>query len=237
MAMRVLGIIPARGGSKGLPRKNLCEVGGLSLVAHAIRCAELCTSLTETVVSTDDEEIAEAALDAGGSVYGLRPVVLATDTASSIDVCRFELGEAEQRDRVRYDAVCLLPPTTPLRLPSDVDLAIGMAAAFTEHPAVGVARCDWNPWWMLEATGPLGGSPCMPVMGGVYTNRQSFPATYRLTGSVYVMRPDDLTPRWLSRGVTPVDIPSLRAVDIDTKDDLLRARALVDAGAVELPWL
>jgi CMP-N,N'-diacetyllegionaminic acid synthase len=116
----ILGVIPARGGSSRVKRKNIREVGGKPLIAHTIKHAESSTTLTETVVSTDDEEIAAVAREHGGKVPFMRPAELATDTASSASVVSHALDWFSDRGK-EFDIICLLQPTSPLRLPTDID--------------------------------------------------------------------------------------------------------------------
>jgi N-acylneuraminate cytidylyltransferase len=125
--MRILGVIPARGGSKGVPRKNLAPVGGVPLVVRAVRAAADSTTLTRTVVSTDDEEIAAVAEAAGGDVPFRRPDELAADAAQAIPNIQHALREVEtQEDAAPYDAVMMLQPTTPFRTADDIDAAVAL---------------------------------------------------------------------------------------------------------------
>ncbi len=106
-----IAIIPARGGSKGLPGKNLRSLGGLPLIAHSIRFAHLCPEVERCIVSTDCEEIAKAARDAGGEVPFLRPPELAEDSTPMLPVLQHALRETELREGKRYELVILLQPT------------------------------------------------------------------------------------------------------------------------------
>lgn len=235
--MRTLGVIPARGGSKGLPGKNLALVGGKPLVWHAVRCAQMTGSITSLVCSTDDVSIADVALKAGADVFDMRPKHLSTDTASVIDVLDHELHQAQLRGE-EYDAVCLISPTTPLRMPSDID-RVTIEVARGGSVSTAITRCEWNPWLALEDVDGqvrLGLRSNNPWVGDV-AERQAYPTAYRLAGSVYCWRTENLGKDWLVGRFSGVEIPNLRAVDIDTEDDLRRARALVESGEVVLPWL
>ena len=112
--MNVLALIPARGGSKGLPRKNLLPLCGRPLVQWSVDTALSCTAIDSVVVSTDDDEIASIAVTAGAEVPFLRPAYLAGDTASSVDVIIHALDFLESQGRL-FDLVLLLEPTSPLR--------------------------------------------------------------------------------------------------------------------------
>ena len=145
----VLAVIPARGGSRGLPNKNIAILAGLPLIAHSIRLSKLCTEITSCIVSTDSNEIAAVARDYGAEVPFLRPAVLAQDDTPMWPVIRHALVEMEKRERLQYGSVLLLSPTSPGRLPEDVSRAIHLLEEDTS--AVGVvaaSRPSFNPRWV-----------------------------------------------------------------------------------------
>lgn len=121
---RVLCVVPARGGSKGLPRKNLREVAGAPLVVHAGRVASAVSAIDHAVVSTDDDEIAEVAQSAGLAAPFRRPEALSGDRISDIDVLEHAIQECERLDGHRYDVVLMLQPTSPLRRVHDVQACL-----------------------------------------------------------------------------------------------------------------
>lgn len=121
--MKILGIIPARGGSKGLPGKNIKLLAGKPLIAHSIEAA-INSELSKIIVSTDDETIAEVAKLYGAEVPFTRPADLASDHAKSLDVCMHALLTMEELDGVKYDAIMLLQPTAPFRTTNDINKAI-----------------------------------------------------------------------------------------------------------------
>ena len=118
---KVLAVVPARGGSKSIPRKNLCRVGGISLLGRAARTARALTWLDRAVVSTDDPEIAEEGVRFGLEAPFLRPEELAGDLATSVDMWRHAWLTCEEHYGTRFDASVLLEPTSPLRRPEDVE--------------------------------------------------------------------------------------------------------------------
>lgn len=120
----ILGIIPARGGSKSIPKKNLYPLIGKPLISYTIEAAKKAKLLTRFIVSTDCEEIARVAKRYGAEVPYIRPKELATDTALSVDVVKHAVIELENQGHIRYDYIVLLQPTTPLRLPEYIDGAI-----------------------------------------------------------------------------------------------------------------
>jgi CMP-N-acetylneuraminic acid synthetase len=123
--LKILGIIPARGGSKGIPSKNIKELDGMPLIAYTIKAA-LNSNLTHVIVSTDSQTIADIAISYGANVPFLRPDNLATDTASSMPVAIHGLLEMEKLYECQYDAVMLLQPTTPFRTTEDINNAISL---------------------------------------------------------------------------------------------------------------
>ena len=122
--LRVLAVVPARGGSKGLPRKNLAEVGGVPLVARVGAVVAGCPSIDRAVVSTDDEEIAAVAQAAGIDAPFRRPADLSGDVIGDVDVLQHALAATEDDDGARYDVVVMLQPTSPLRTPEQVEATV-----------------------------------------------------------------------------------------------------------------
>ena len=118
--MNVLGLIPARGGSKGVPRKNIRQLAGKPLLAYTAEAALASSRLTRVILSTDDEEIAEVGRSCGLEVPFLRPAKLAEDTTPTLPVVQHAVQFLETRGE-QFDAICLLQPTNPLRQTSDID--------------------------------------------------------------------------------------------------------------------
>src|ERR1043165_7692073 len=121
--IRVLGIIPARGGSKGIPRKNIRLLAGKPLLQYTAEAAQKAKLLTRVILSTEDEEIAEVGRRCGLEVPFLRPANLATDTTPTLDVVQ-HLVQTLEKTGARYDAICLLQPTAPLRERGQIDACI-----------------------------------------------------------------------------------------------------------------
>jgi len=133
--MKILGIIPARGGSKGVPGKNIKHLAGKPLISFSIDAAKD-SSLSKVIVSTDDEQIAAVARELGADVPFLRPDFLASDTAKSLDVSRHALLTMEKSDNLQYDAIMLLQPTTPFRTTEDINQAIELLIANPDADSV-----------------------------------------------------------------------------------------------------
>lgn len=229
--MRVLGVIPARGGSKAIPRKNLSLLAGRPLVVHAAEAARGATRVTRTILSTDDPEIRAVGLEWGLDVPFARPADLATDSARSADVAAHAVETMEAQEGLAYDAVVLLEPTSPLRRSSDIDAALEILAGAPEVSAVvSVCRVDApHPMKMqLIRGGRL--APLFPDVWRDGLRRQDLPAVYELTGTVYAVRADVLkrTRSFWTGQVAPIEIPRTRAVNIDGALDIVVAEALLD---------
>lgn len=235
-----LAIIPARGGSKGLPGKNILPLAGLPLLVHSLRCAQIATRITRTIVSTDSEEIAAVARAAGGDVPFLRPSELATDHTPTMPVLVHAL-ETLERSGERYDSVLLLEPTSPGRLPDDIDRALELLGSDAE--ADGVVACSrpsFNPFYVGVVARERYITPAFPS-GGAHTRRQDAPDFLRINGALFLWRSEFLrrTPsEWVTAGRhLPLEIPETRAFSIDDADELRLAELMLGSGLVRLPWL
>jgi len=237
----LLAVIPARGGSKGLPGKNIRPLAGLPLTVHSILFSKSCAAIDSSVVSTDSEEIAEVARAYGAKVPFLRPPELARDETPSLFVLQHALREMEAREGRRFESVLLLQPTSPARLPEDVSQAISMLEQ--DPRSVGVVAAS------LAEFNPR--SVCVEEREGymvhafnqhkVYTRRQDVPPVYRINGVLYLWRRDHLaqaSKEQLFDGPHRVlFIPRERAIDIDDLHDFRIAEFLVREGVVNLSWL
>ena len=131
----ILAIIPARGGSKGVPRKNIRELGGKPLIAYTIEAAIASSYIDKLIVSTDDKEILETSHKWGAEVPFLRPTELATDTAKAIEVVKHALLEMENLNNQEYPVVVYLEPPAPFKTTKDIDACIELF--FEKNPALG----------------------------------------------------------------------------------------------------
>lgn len=185
--MRVLGVIPARGGSKGIPRKNIRLLGGKPLIAWTIEAARQSRLLTRVILSTEDEEIAAVGRQWGVEVPFLRPAELAQDDTPTLPVVLHALRELEHRGE-KYDAVCLLQPTAPLRKPEWIDGCIRLLEETGADAVVTVCRIpeEYHPWWALLRDGE--GWLMFSHGRSIPARRQDLPPAYHREGSVYVTR-------------------------------------------------
>ena len=125
--LKVLGIITARGGSKGIPKKNIKDLGGRPLIAYTVVAAKKSKLLTRVILSTDDEEVANIAKDYGCEVPFMRPSELAQDISTSIDVLKHAINWVRENEKQEYDYIMILQPTSPLRIAEDIDNSIAIA--------------------------------------------------------------------------------------------------------------
>jgi len=223
---RVIAVIPARGGSKGVPRKNVLDLGGKPLVAWSIETSLAVDAIDRTIVSTDDDKIADVARGHGAEVYR-RPAHLATDSALVIDALR-DLMETLRAEAEIARVLVLLEPTCPFRSPADVsDCIEGLIGAGRDSMAA-FKEADLNPhraWTVVDgrpATFIAGADPWLP--------RQQLPAAYQLSGAVYCFRTDRLPAE--GRGLLfgdagAVIVPAERSVDIDTTADFRLAELML----------
>lgn len=227
--MRVLGVIPARGGSKAIPGKNLADLGGIPLLHWTTRAARR-SRLTRTIVSTDDEAIAEAARDAGVEVPFVRPAALATDDASSIDVAAHAL---EQLGADGFDAVMLLQPTTPFRTSDDIDDALATLDSSDADSVIGVVDVGGHHPARMKFVER--GRLVDPPYAEEFENqpRQQLEPVHIRNGAVYLTRvPTLLSGSFRGRESRALVMPPERSINIDTPLDLLLARAIVREGLV-----
>jgi N-acylneuraminate cytidylyltransferase len=211
----VLGIIPARGGSKGIPRKNLRLVGGKPLLRWTIEAASRSRYIDRLIVSSDDAEIMAAAKDLHCEPFK-RPAELARDDTPGIAPVLHALAVLPS-----FDWVVLLQPTSPLRSAEDIDGSIEACALHGGNACVSVALARETPYWMFRMDGDRRLRPVLPE-SQLPDRRQDAPPVYVLNGAVYVARS-----AWLKESKSFVTaetrgypMPGERSVDIDTEQDL-----------------
>jgi N-acylneuraminate cytidylyltransferase len=219
--MSFTAFIFARGGSKGLPGKNIMPLAGKPLIAWAIEQALAVTQIGRVIVSTDDDDIARVAQDCGAQVPFMRPACLASDRASEWDAWRHALETMQRVEGTLPDPFISVPATSPLRLPQDIDACLNLYARGESDMVVAVTQAHRNPWFNmvhLRADGTLA-----PVKGsdGAITRRQDAPNVFDMTTIAYVANP-----RYVFSGlgifsgrVSSVVVPVERSIDIDTRHD------------------
>ena len=213
---KILAIIPARGGSKGLPRKNVLDLNGKPMIAWSIESAAQSHYIDRCIVSTDDAEIAETARAAGADVPFIRPDEFARDESTTLDVALHAI-----RELPGYDIVVILQPTSPLRTREDIDKSIEALCALQAPSAVSVYEPAKSPYWAYttDRKGRM-----HPLVDPKLCNkrRQELPQTFVLNGAVYAA-----CIKWLQekrRFVTEETVahimPAERSLDVDTAFDL-----------------
>ena len=212
---KVLAVIAARGGSKGLPGKNIRPVAGRPLIAWSIAAAQGSRSIDRTVLSSDDAAIMQAAQACGCDVPFRRPAHLASDDATSISVLLHALDELPG-----FEFVMLLQATSPLRSSADIDAACALLAQSGAPACVSVCLAEQSPYWMVRLGPGHELQPLLETPAGA-TRRQDLPAVYTLNGAVYVARTDWLrqTGSFISPQTVAHVMPAARSIDIDTLED------------------
>lgn len=228
MAMRVLAIIPARGGSQGIPRKAVSPLGGKPLIVHTIAASLASELVGRTVVSTDDEQIANVARAAGAEVPFMRPPELATGTASMDVVVDHVLDELASRERYAPDAYMILQPTNPFRTALHIDEAIRLMEERGANSVVGVSEPTEHPAEMVTFADGKMASILDGLDLGSGVQRQGYPTCYFLNGALYLTRVAayrDQGTRFAAP-VVPFFMDSLDGFDIDTPRDLTLAELI-----------
>lgn len=222
-----LAVIPARGGSKRLPGKNVRDLGGKPLIGWSIACAARARRIDAWIVSTDSPAIARLARRCGGEVPFLRPKALSTDRASSYDVLRHAVRWWEEQ-RGPVAVAILLQPTSPLRASADVDAALALFSRTRADAVVSVTPANPPPWWMVTLSKSGTPRPVVRRPRQFVTPGQLLPPAYVLNGAIYALRRD-----FLFRGTPVLEgktrcyvMPRERSVDIDTEEDFLLADVL-----------
>lgn len=225
--MNILAVIPARGGSKGVPGKNIRLLGGKPLIAYSIEAALAVEDmLYEIVVSTDSAKIGNTARNCG-AVYHSRPLTLAGDDVPMLPVIRNVMDFYEWRDGVTMDWILLLQPTTPFRSADDIRAAI--ALAHDCDSVISVVKVEsHHPALMKRIEGDRLLPYCIEEVEG--TRRQDYsPPAYMRNGAIYLTRRDVLMGGSIWGKVTrPLIMPEERSINIDTEGDFLLAEAMLN---------
>lgn len=229
----LLFLVPARGGSKGVPKKNVASVGGRPMIAWSIDAALRADHGGRVVVSTDSEEIASVARTFKAEVPFIRPAELATDEASSLDMALHTLEWFARIDNYRPDYLMLLQPTSPLRQPCDIDGAIALAMRHDADAVVSVSPTSIHPYLTktLDADGMLRNFMNTPAAS---SRRQEMPAAYVLNGAIFLIKPATLAlaRTWYPKKTYGYVMPPERGLDVDSPWDLKIADLLMRDAAV-----
>lgn len=186
--MKILGLIPARGGSKGVPKKNIKLLGDKSLIAYTIESAQQSREIHTTIISTDSDDIFQVADSLGLQPPFIRPEHLAQDTTSSLDVVQHAIAFFEDQ-HIFFDAVCLLQPTNPFRENGFIDQAIAKFTASNADSLVSVLPIphEYNPHWAFEENE----NGFLQIATGeekIISRRQELPKAYFRDGAIYITK-------------------------------------------------
>jgi N-acylneuraminate cytidylyltransferase len=239
--MHILALIPARGGSKSIPRKNIRPLAGYPLITYSIAAALQARLVTRTVVSTDDDEIACVAQSYGAEVPFLRPAELAQDDTTDLPVFIHALTWLRKNEGYQPDVLVQLRPTSPIRPPDCVDQASQVLLDYPEADSVrGVIPSGQNPYkmWRVEQQGRM--SPLLNLPGTsepFNAPRQALPQTYWQTGHIDAIRIATILDKGSLSGeiIYPFPMDPRYAIDIDTLRDWQRAEWLISQG--DLPMV
>ena len=234
--LTVLGVIVARGGSKGLPGKNLLPLAGKPLVVHTIEAALACSALSRTVLSTEDPDILAAGRQAGCPAPFVRPAELAGDRSSTVDVALHAVDWLARHEGFAADVVVLLPATAPLRT-RRAHRGRGRRAARDDPDAeavVAVTEPDYPPYWMLTVADNR--LRWLFPEGATVDHRQDLPRAYRPNGSIYAIHVPVLRAQrtFYPRATAPYVMPREVSVNIDSEMDFTLAELRL-AGRGRLP--
>lgn len=228
---RVIAIIPARGGSKGLPGKNIKELCGKPLIAWSIEAGLASQYIDEVMVTTDSEEIAHIARDFGANVPFIRPAELASDTATTFDTVKHVIDYYQNEENMSFDYVVLLEPTSPLRDSHDIDESIERLVSTRNALAiVGICKTEsQNPAFLVtkDSSDYLVGyeNKHMEVV-----RRQDIKDVFFFEGSVYVSQVDALLDKktFYHDHTIGYEFPKWKSLEIDDIDDFIMVQALLD---------
>ncbi len=224
---KILAIIPARGGSKSLPGKNIKMLAGKPLIAWTIEAALKSKYLDRVIVSTDDKKIAAIAKKYHAEAPFLRPVKLAKDKSPTVPVLLHALRWLKSKEGYSPDAIVTLQPTSPLRRAEHIDEALRLFYKTGSDSVASVCRAEHSPYWMIKVTG----NRVFPFMKNYseHKRRQDLPPVYRPNGAVYVTRCGVLMKqkRMLGRDTRAIVMNAESSVDIDTVFDFKLAETFL----------
>jgi CMP-N,N'-diacetyllegionaminic acid synthase len=225
---KVFAIIPARGGSKRLPHKNVLPLQGKPLIAWSIDAGLQSQYIDQVMVSTDCNEISDIALQYGATVPFLRPSDISGDSASTDSVVLHLLATLSEQDKP--DIVVILQPTSPLRSHVDIDNALQKLLLKQAQGIVSVCECEHSPFW--SNTLPVDGNMRSFIKPEIKGKRsQDLPRCYRLNGAIYAFNSDYLVANQgirYSEAVYSIEMPTIRSVDIDHELDFKLAEVILN---------
>lgn len=223
MKNKLLVVIPARGGSKGLKNKNLLMLGGKPLIAWTIEAALHSTYVDKVIVSSDSSEIRELANKFGAETPFSRPNYLSDDEALSIDVILHAI-----QNLPFFEYVCMLQPTSPLRTNENIDDAFSLILTENANSCVSVTKSEQSPFWTFSIS-ENGKLQSLFDIDKLPARRQELPDTYYLNGAIYIAKTSWLlkSKNFLTNETIPFIMSNDISVDIDTKSDFETAEKVI----------
>jgi CMP-N,N'-diacetyllegionaminic acid synthase len=219
--LKCLALIPARGGSKGVPRKNVALVGGKPLLAWTIESALKADCIERVIVSTDDEQIAQVARDLDAEVPFLRPAELARDDTPGIDPLLHAVEWLAAHENYLPEWVILLQPTSPLRTSNDIEEAFALARDRHAEAVVSITSAPVHPFW-IKKIDTMGRLSDFVASDKSETRRQDLPPAYAPNGAIYLIRRESLLAarNFFGSQTYAYVMPEERSLDLDTPWDL-----------------
>lgn len=235
--MRILFVVTARGGSKGVPKKNILKLGPYPLIAYKIISSQKCKYDNRLIVSTDSDEIADVARGYGAEVPFIRPPYLATDTADSMDVVIHAINWVEANDDASYDYICLLEPSSPFLSYADIDRAFDMIIDQGADTLLGVKKVEVSRKFIypLDKNGKL--SYFYETLKDMKrVRRQDQEPEYTINGCIYVARWEYFKNNHIfhSMNSIPYVMPFEASIEIDSYMDYEFAKFIVEKGLIDI---
>lgn len=225
---KIVAIIPARGGSKSIPKKNIKNLLGKPLIFYSIKASLHSRYIDRVIVSTENAKIAQLAKNLGAEIPFLRPKNLAADSTPTLPVLKHALAYLENKKGYRPDIVVLIQPTSPFVLPQDIDTAIEKLFKENSKTCFSVCEVNQRPEWMYK----IEGKKIIPIIkSDLSLRRQDLPPIYISNGSVFVSRKETLMEknRIIDSNSSIIIMPRERSIDIDEPFDFAVAKLLMKA--------
>lgn len=224
----MIAIIPARGGSKGLPGKNIKLLNGIPLIAYTIKAAINAKAVTRVIVSTDSEEIADVSGKFGAEVPFMRPDHLASDTSAAIDTYLYTIQELERTENISINEIMILLPTSPLRTAEDINKAVELFKGKNADSVISYTEEHHPISWHKYLNDQLKFEDIFPPN---IKNRQELKTSYYPNGSIYIFKKTILVQGiYYSENSYAHLMPRNRSVDIDSMEDFEYAEFLIKKG-------
>lgn len=224
--MKIMGLIPARGGSKGIPGKNIKNFSGEPLIAHSIKTAQLISRIDRLILSTDDEKIAQVGREYNIEVPFIRPEILATDSADALSVFKhaleFVIGEG-----YHPDALLVLQPTSPLREAVDIEKAIDLFEGGGFDQVISLTPVRQHPYWMKRINEDNSIEPYIKEQGKPL-RRQELPSLYIPNGAIYIYTTEFILNNLENPKVGSIIMEEWKSLDIDTPLDFYLAEKVME---------